>query len=713
MKKWLQRTLLFFLLLLVLIPAAAWLSFPLFAPLLLNRALEGKPFQLELSGLSSPSTSGISFRRLKTSFTPPPDGCSDEPITFTLSLFGGRVSINPEITSGQSSGGFLPTLFNAEVTLLADSLSLSTNPDLFGFSDTNPLITARISGSLKKGLSLTVKPLSISYPVVNGMASREKLRLEGINYNLHPGEAGKWQQPVDTLRIARLTSDGYPSPVSNFRALFGSKQDPLNPCTLTLSNCSVDLFEWQASSQKIDYDLKDKKTSFTLSLAEIPLAELLDFFQSGNKNPAASGKVSGSLPIEFQDSTVTVRNASLAASKGSKIIFYTKEKRALLSFDIGSSKGGGKLLKDVNATIKLNSGHKKLSGLALNSLSATLLGGKITSTPFSFDPSTRSSRFTIKLNNIKALERVKLQGDFKGSLSGSINGVVPITIDKSRFAVNNARLHSTGGGKVTIATPRKKQTTQERILSSATSEASYTFTEPDIFLTRTLDGGLTIRFKLSRLGRKTSSGELLLIAPLGTITLWKNRLHPDIVSLTDFSSGLLDGSLSIARVDYDMAKKSAETTLHVNNIPLQKLLDLQGTKKIFATGTIKGDIPIALKNELFEIRNGDMNAEQNGQIIYATTPEERAAANQGLRTTYEALSNFLYVHLNSSLSMTPDGKSVIAVQLKGSNPDYQNGRPVELNLNVEQNLLELMRSLSISSNVEEIISEKALQMQKK
>ena len=120
-----------------------------------------------------------------------------------------------------------------------------------------------------------------------------------------------------------------------------------------------------------------------------------------------------------------------------------------------------------------------------------------------------------------------------------------------------------------------------------------------------------------------------------------------------------------------------------------------------------------MNNETFEILNGGMNAEQSGQIIYATTPEERAAANQGLRTTYEALSNFLYVQLVSSINMAPNGQSVITIHLKGSNPDFQAGRPVELNLNVQQNMLDLMRTLSISSNIDQIISEKSLQLQKK
>lgn len=713
MKKWLLYSLVFLLLLLALIPAAGYLFFPLVAPRLLTHALEGKPIRIEISDLSSPGPSGISFRLMKASLTPENDGCSDQPITFTLSLFNGRLSLHPVILSARKSWGFIPDFIDAEFTLQADSLSIGTNPELFVFSDKNPRITAKVTVSRSKGLSISFKPLFVSYPLVNAMASREKLRLEGVNYNVNLSEAGQWQQPLDTLHIASLLSDGTPSPVSNFIALFGSKRDPLKPCTLTLSNCSVDLFEWQASSEKIDYDLKDKKTSFTLYLPETPLTGLPGFNRGGSTTPAASGNVSGTLPIEFQDSTVTVRNAALATTKGSRIIFYTKEKKPLFSFDISSAKGGEKLLEQLNATIKLNSSKKNLSGLAVSSLSARVLEGKITSTPFSFDPSTKSSRFTLKLQNINALPRVKLYGDFSGSLHGTLSGTVPITIDKARFSLNKARLQSSGGGTVTIAPPRKKQTTADRIFNSSNPDASYTFSEPDLLLSRTLDGAVTIHFKLKSLGRKSSSGELMLLDPDGTIALWQNRLRPDILTLTDFRTGLFGGSLSIGRIDYDMAKKSGATTLQLSNIPLQKLLDLQGTKKIFATGTIKGSIPVAIKDELFEIRNGGVNAEQDGQIIYATTAEERAAANQGLRTTYEALSNFLYVDLNSSLSMTPEGKSVIAIQLKGSNPDFQNGRAVELNLNVEQNLLELIRSLSISSNVEDIISEKALQRQKK
>jgi hypothetical protein len=706
--KWLIRIPIALLLLPVLLTAAAWLSFPWYAQSILDRALDGKPFRIEVSGPGLPGPSGVGFRSLKTRFTTPPDKCSKNPASYTLSLSRGSLSWKLDNFNRNTAWWHIPHSFDAEFTLKADSLSLLPEPKQFTFSDRNALITGNIKIARNEGLSISLKPISVAYSIKNGTVTRDKFRLEGVNYSVKLNAAQHWQQATDTLYVAKLSSDGKPSPIGNFKALFSSKRDPLKPCMLKLSNCSVELFQWKASTERIEYDLKNKTSRFTLNLAEIPVAALPGFGHSGTTAFSAAGRVSGIIPIEFRDSTVMVRNAEITAGKGSQIIFYTSKNKPWLSYDLKSKNGGGKLLEHLNATITLNSKNEKLSSFALSDLSATLLGGKITSTPFSFDPLANRTRLTVRLNNIGALDRMQLHGDFKGSLKGSLSGSVPLTIEKNSFAISAARLKSTGGGTVTIAPPGKKQTTENRILGSNNTEASYTFSEPDLEISRSFKGSVTMHFKLKNLRRKTSGGELLLLAPGGTLTLWENRLHPELVTLSDFSAGILDGTISIGHADYDMTKKSAETILQLKNIPLQKLLDLQGTKKIYATGTVRGSIPVIMKDELFEIRKGDLNAEQSGQIIYATTPEERSAANQGLRTTYEALSNFLYMQLLSSISMSPDGKSVITIQLKGTNPDFQGGRAVELNLNVEQNLLDLLRSLSISSNVEEIISEKAL-----
>ncbi len=689
---------------LVLLFAAAWFAFPWYAQQLIDRALEGKPFRVTVSGIALPSTSGIGFKSLQAVFTTPPDDCNDEATTYSLSLTNGNIAWRL-ITH---SSDLLPSLFDLTLSLKADSLSVIPDPRQFTFADRRALITTTFRITRNNGFALTVKPLSATYPVDGAIATREKLRLEGINYNVRLSAATKWQQPLDTLYVSKLSSDGQPTPVGNFRALFGSKRDPLNPCTLTLSDCSIELFQWMASTERIDYNLKAKQTNFTLNLAKIPLNALPGLSQGSSKMPFATGRVSGSIPIEFQDSTILVRNAMVIAENGTNAIFYDKERKPCISLDMAAIKGGGELLKNLNATVTMNSKDKTLSGLALRDLSATLFGGKITSTPVSFDPKTGSTFFIVRLNDIKLLDRMRLLGNFKGNLKGGISGTIPLSITNNSFAIKNGTLQSRGGGSVTIIPQKKQQTPGELMFGPKSAEATYSFSEPELRFSRSSDGKATISFSLKSLQQKNSSGEMSLASPKGTLSLWHNHLNPDIVTLSDFSTGVLDGTIALQRLDYDMAKKEGETTLQINHILIQKLLDLQGSKKIYATGHIKGNIPVKIKNESFEILDGKLTSEQNGQIIYATSLEERTAANPALRITYEALSNMLYAQLLSSINMSADGKSLMTIQLKGTNPDFQRGRPVELNLSVQQNLGDLMRSLSISSDIEQAISEKAV-----
>jgi len=706
--KWLRRILFALLLLLVLLPAAAWLFFPWYAQSLINRVLAEKPFRLEISGVALPDFSGVKFRSMRVRFTTPPDGCSDA-ADYTLLLTHGLLSWHFESPDTPASGALLPQTFKATITLEADSLNLKPEREAFVFDDHKPKITFNAVIARLNGFTLSFNPLSATYAIDQGMVTSGKLRLEGVNFNAGLTAAEKWQQPKDSVHIAKLFSDGKEMPVSNFRALFGSKRDSLNPCTLMLTDCTVDLFGWKATTEKIAFDLKEKSARFTLNMADIPLAKLPGF--GGSVTPFATGRVSGSIPIAFRDSTLLVRHAVVLAKKGTSLLFYTKEKRLWCTFDLGD----GEALKNLDAKIVINSRNDQVSGVAMSDLSATLFGGRIRSTPFSVDPSANATRLTLKFDKVNALERVHLRGDFKGFLKGQVNGTLPLSISKEGFSIRNARVQSSGGGQLTFAPLATQNNSAERSVfgRQRAKNSDYTVNEPSLLINRSFNGTISINFALNKVLRQTDGAELLLLSPKGKLMLLHDRKNLDMLSLSDCSAGLFGGRIAVEQLDYDMAKKRGETTLQLNKIPLQKLLDLQGTSKLYATGNVMGKIPVKINGELFEIMNGEVNAEQSGQIIYATTPEERAAANEGLRFTYEALSNFLYAKLLSSITMAPDGYSVITIKLRGSNPEFKNGRPVELNLKVEQNLLDLMQSLSISSNIEQSISEKVLQRQKK
>jgi hypothetical protein len=712
--KWLLRLIPVFLLLAaIFVAAAAWVAFPRYAQSLIDRALEGRNIRVKLHDPGMPGLEGMRFGKLDIVFTSPPDSCTGTASTYTLNLYNGYLSYLRTGTGHPQSQGLLPRIIPIDITLQADSVRILQEPSGLVFSDSGPAMHARLKVLRNKGLSFEFVPEYLEYDIDGGTLVSNKLRLEGITYNVRLLAADHWVQQPSLLRITTLLSGGEPTPLANFQAIFGMARNPEKPCLVSFTDCSMHLYHWKAKTARIDYSLIKKETRFSLDLEQLPLNKLPGFTGGSMEKPFAAGTVSGRIPVEYRDSTILIRHAVISAGSGTLLMYYTAEGSPLLSFEAPGKHASYDVFRNLDANLTLNSRDAKLSGIALNSFSSNFLGGTLTSTPAVYDHREKKSSFTLRLKQVPLLERIRLHGDFKGSMKGPVSGTVPVTVNKGLITIRNASLTSRGNVSIRHAPPRPPRTISERIIGSENPAATYTFTNPDLKITREPGGKTTVGFTMGNLTRKTSGGELLLKSPKGILELWKNRKNPSVVTLSNFSAGFFDGSVAIDHVDYDLQKKFAETVLILNNIPLQKLLDLQGVRKIYATGTVRGKIPVIMKEQTFEIPEGGMDAEQSGQIIYSTTPEERAAANQGLRFTYEALANFLYNELISSITMAPDGKSVITLQLKGHNPDFQNGRPVHLNLNIEQNLLDLFRSLSISTNVEQVISEKALQIQNK
>ena len=709
--KWVLR--IFFTALLVVIVAAvvAWYAFPRYVQLLIDKAVEGKNISVQVDSPGMPGLSGIPFGKLEIVFDVPPDSCSKTPASYTLVAYKGSLSWKRSAIDDPLTTGFIPESLHLDLALKADSVSIVQAAANLSFIDNEPSMTGSLKILRKKGFALEFQPESFDYAIENGRLVSNKLMFDDISYTLSLDRQGNWLQKPALLTVASLHSENEPLPLSNFEALFGMEKDPQNPCGLTFEECSVDLFDLRAKTPKIEYNPIKQETSFTLLLQGLPLEKLPGFKGKEPARPFATGQLSGNIPVEFRDSTLRIRNATIQADADTKLLYYSLDGQPWLSIEAGISGKTSDLFRNLNADIILNSEDEKLPGIALEKFSATFLGGSLSSETVVYDPIGEKNSFDLKIDNVHFPEHIRLHGDFKGSMKGAITGTVPVTLKDGKISIRNARLTSKGSGSILHAPPRQKQNTKESIFTAPRTDVTYTFSEPDLNVSRDPEGRTKINFTLQKLTRKTSGGELQLLTPKGVLDLWQNKNNPSLISLSEFSAEFMDGSIAVDNVDYDMVKKTAETELIVNNIPLQKLLDLQGMKKIYATGSIRGKIPVIMKDQLFEISAGNVNAEQTGKIVYSTTPEERAAANESMRITYEALSNFLYSELVSSISMTPDGQSLIRLELKGVNPSFQEGRPVHLNLNVEQNLLDLLRSLTISTNIEKAILEKALQNQ--
>ena len=695
--KWLLRISGALLLCAVLASVGAWIAFPWYAQALIDRAVAGRGIVLKLNDSGRPGISGLRFARLDAAITMPPDSCTGIVATYRASISNGRLSWHPLAARNGLS---------ARITLDADSVEVLQKPANILFRDAHPKVRARLDLSGDKHRFFALSPDSVACNVDGGRIETGTLRLDGVSYRALLTRSNNWVQQPSRFMAASLFSEGVRTPLTGFEATFGMAREQGKPCTLIFRECSVELFGIRASTPRIEYSLRKRQTNFVLQLDRLPLDRLAGVMASGIVNPALSGNMSGSLPVEYLDSTLKITNGTFDTDPGSTLVFRGEEGSPLLSVDTGRRKNAPRFIDGLNAEVTLDARGGRFSGIRLGSFSSRVFGGLVTSTPALWEQGQGTTDCTIRLEEVPILDRIRLHGPFSGTLKGSISGTIPLSIRGGHFAVQGAKLSSKGGGTL-IQTTRQTPETGQPIFAGRTTTTSWSFSEPSVLLDSDTEGRTRIGFSLKSLTRRSGGGEMALSGARGVLSLPEDWQHPSTVTMSAFSAGLFDGRISIDHVDYDLRKKHAETIVQVSGIPLQKLLELQGTSKIQATGTIRGRLPVVLDGESFSIPDGLMDAERSGKIIYSSTPEERATANAGMRMTYEALGNFHYASLLSSITMTTDGNSRIALQLKGYNPEFQNGRPVNLNLNIEQNLLDLFRSLSISSGIEEVLLEKA------
>ena len=164
--------------------------------------------------------------------------------------------------------------------------------------------------------------------------------------------------------------------------------------------------------------------------------------------------------------------------------------------------------------------------------------------------------------------------------------------------------------------------------------------------------------------------------------------------ISDVAAELLDGSMALQDFTWYPQGRS-ELIVDVKGIQLHKILELQQQPGLLGTGTLDGRIPIILSSDKLSVENGELNALPPGGIIEYKSDEAQVLAKErpSLGLTLEALENFQYDELSAEVVYQPDGNTLTSLSIFGRNPSLENGRPVNLNVNIEQNLKSLLQSL--------------------
>lgn len=161
---------------------------------------------------------------------------------------------------------------------------------------------------------------------------------------------------------------------------------------------------------------------------------------------------------------------------------------------------------------------------------------------------------------------------------------------------------------------------------------------------------------------------------------------------------LLGGSASAEPFVYDIDAGSAELELALSDLKLADILALEG-EDIQGTGQLDGTLPVAISNNGVRVAGGRLQARPPGGTVRLTPQFSGPTGQPGLDFALLALKDFNYTELGCDIDYSENGDLLLGVRLNGRNPEIENGRPINYNLNISENIPVLLESLRLQDQV--------------
>jgi hypothetical protein len=182
------------------------------------------------------------------------------------------------------------------------------------------------------------------------------------------------------------------------------------------------------------------------------------------------------------------------------------------------------------------------------------------------------------------------------------------------------------------------------------------------------------------------------------------RLQDESVDISDLKLDAFGGVVRVEPFSLDSNAVSHNVIVTLESIDLAKLLAAQDFGAIDLTGKVNGTIPVTIGGNGIQIEGGRIEGVAPGGIIrYQQSGAESGSPATGMGIATKALSNFEYETLSSDVSYQENGDLVLQMQIRGRNPDLEGGRPIVLNLGVENNVPQMLKSLQAARSIEDIL----------
>jgi len=166
--------------------------------------------------------------------------------------------------------------------------------------------------------------------------------------------------------------------------------------------------------------------------------------------------------------------------------------------------------------------------------------------------------------------------------------------------------------------------------------------------------------------------------------------------LTHAEGEALGGKLVIDQFR-DFSRDGPLGTVYLNDIDLAAVVEIAGTEGVTIQGRATAALPLIWQNGKILVDAGTLSGTP-GTLQYQPSIDP-SQIDQRVGAVGAALSNLRFEQLDADVTLDEEGVMFLSTSVLGSNPDYQNGRQVKLNLTLENNLLSLLQSLQTIESV--------------
>lgn len=174
---------------------------------------------------------------------------------------------------------------------------------------------------------------------------------------------------------------------------------------------------------------------------------------------------------------------------------------------------------------------------------------------------------------------------------------------------------------------------------------------------------------------------------------------------------VLNGSVSLRPQVYQLDASDFVFYVDINQLDIARLLAEYPATELQGSGLLSGVIPVRWTEDGFFVDQGTLASQPpGGQIQYRSErARQMAQSNVAMDIVMRALDDFHYSELQGAVHYQEDGKLSLGLLLEGSNPALEGGRPVRLEVTIEEDLPALLASLQLVNQLNEIIQERVQQ----